>query len=83
MVHVNDTHRCITAINGCEKDAKDLCKCGYSCSKMISEAYTNQVTNRIVYQCRIECDLKIVPYNLQMIMDWNSHINIEFSGSAY
>jgi len=25
----------------------------------------------------MECDLKIVPYNLQMIMDWDSHLNIE------
>jgi hypothetical protein len=31
----------------------------------------------------MECDLKIVPYNLQMIMDWDSHLNIEYSGSAY
>jgi hypothetical protein len=50
---------------------------------MISETYINQVTNRIVYQRRMECDLKIVPYNLQMIMDWDLHINVEYSGSAY
>jgi len=31
----------------------------------------------------MECDLTIVPYNLQMIMDWDSHLNIEYSGSAY
>jgi hypothetical protein len=31
----------------------------------------------------MEWDLKIVPYNLQMIMDWDSHINVEHSGSAY
>jgi hypothetical protein len=24
----------------------------------------NEITNRIVYQRRMECDLKIVPYNL-------------------
>jgi hypothetical protein len=83
MVHMNNTHRCTTAINGCKKDAKDLCKCGYSCSEMISETYVNQVTNRIVYQRRMKCNLKIVPYNLQMIMDWDSHINVEYSGSAY
>jgi hypothetical protein len=50
---------------------------------MISETYVNQVANRIVYQRRMECDLKIVPYYLQMIMDWDSHINVECSGSAY
>jgi hypothetical protein len=31
----------------------------------------------------MECDLKIIPYNLQMTMDWDSHINVEYSGSAY
>jgi hypothetical protein len=52
-------------------------------SKMISETYINQVTNRIVYRCRMECHLKTIPYNLQMIMDWDSHINVEYCGSAY
>ncbi len=83
MVCMNNTHRCATAIHGCKKDATNLCKCGYSCREMISETYVNQVTNRIVYQHRIESNLKIVPYNLQMIMDWDSHINVEYSGSAY
>ncbi len=82
MVHMNNTHRCATAINGCKKDAKNLCKHGYSRSKMISETFVNQVTNRIVYQRRMECNLKIVPYNLQMTMDWDSHINVEYRGSA-
>ncbi len=49
MVRMNNTHRCTIAINRCKKDANDLYKCGYSCSKMISETYINQVTNRIVY----------------------------------
>ncbi len=33
MVRMNNTHRCSTAINGCKKDANNLCKRGYSCSK--------------------------------------------------
>jgi hypothetical protein len=48
MFRMNNTHRSTTAINGRKKDANNLCKCGYSCSKMISETYINQVTNRIV-----------------------------------
>jgi hypothetical protein len=27
--------------------------------------------------------MKIVPNNLQMMMDWDLHINVEYSGSAY
>jgi hypothetical protein len=83
MVRMNNTHMCATAIYGCKKDANDLCKCEYSRSEMISETYVNQVTNRIAYRHRMECDLKIVPYNLQMIMDWDSHVNVEYSGSDY
>jgi hypothetical protein len=83
MVSMNNTHKCATAINGCKKDANNLCKRGYSRRKMISETYINQVTNRVVYQCRMECNLKIVLCNLQMIMDWDSHIKVEYSGSAY
>jgi hypothetical protein len=28
-------------------------------------------------------DLSVVPYNLQMLMDWDSHLNVEYSGSAF
>ncbi len=83
VVRMNNTHKCATAINGCKTDDSDKCKWGYSRTELISETYVNEVTNRIVYQQRMECDLKIVPFNLQMIMDWNSHLNIEYSGSAY
>jgi hypothetical protein len=83
VVRMNNTHKCATAINRCKTDDSDKCKRGYSHTELISETYVNEVINRIVYQQRMECDLKIVPYNLQMIMDWDSHLNIEYSGSAY
>ena len=83
VVRMNNTHKCSTAINGCKKDGSEKCKRGYSRTELISETIVNEVTNRIVYRRRMECDLKIVPYNLQMIMDWDSHLNIEYSGSAY
>ncbi len=83
MVRMNNTHKCATAINGCKKDDDDTCKRGFSRTDTISEIYVYEVTNGIVYQRRMECDLTIVPYNLQMIMDWDSHLNDEYSGSAY
>jgi hypothetical protein len=82
VVHMNKTHKCATAINGCKKNSNAQCKRGYSRTKTIPETYVDEVTNRIVYPRRMECDLKIVPYNLQMIMDWDSHINVEYSGLA-
>jgi hypothetical protein len=82
-VWMNNSHKCATAINGCKKDADAKCKRGYSCDEIISETYINEVTNRIVHPQRTDKDLLIVPYNLQMLMDWDSHINVEYSGSAY
>ncbi len=42
----------------------------------------DQLTNRVVYQRWHRDDLRVVPYNLQMMMDWDSHINVEYSGSG-
>ncbi len=49
----------------------------------IPETFVNNVTNRVVYQRHLMCDLKIVPYNLAMMIDWDSHLNAEYSGSVY
>jgi len=83
VVRMNNTHKCAVAINGCKRKAEDECRRGYSRVDIIPDTFVNKTTNRIVYRRRMECDLKIVPYNLQMIMDWDSHINVEYSGSAY
>ena len=29
------------------------------------------------------CDLKIVLYNIAMMIDWDSHLNVEYSGSVH
>jgi hypothetical protein len=49
----------------------------------INETYVDELTNRVVYQCWHRDDLRVVPYNLQMMMDWDSHINVEYSGSEH
>ncbi len=83
MVRMNNTHKCATAINECKKEANDECRRGYKRTDTILETFVNEQTNGIVYRQRMECDLKIVLYNLHMMMDWDSHINVEYSGSAY
>jgi len=72
VVRMNNTHKCSTAINGCKKKDSGICKRGYSRTELISETFANEVTNRIVYRQRMECDLKIVPYNLQSSDDTGS-----------
>ena len=83
MVRMNNTHKCATAINGCKKEANDECRCRYNRTDTILEMFVNEQTNMIVYRRRKLCDLKIVSYNLHMMMDWDSHINVAYSGSAY
>jgi len=82
-VRMHNKHKCSTAINGCKRDSNAQCKRGYSRTETIPETYVDAVTNRIVYRRRTDDDLLIVPYNLQMMMDWDSHINVEYSGSHY
>ncbi len=59
LVHMNNTHQCSTAINGCKKNEGCQCKCGYSHTDTIPETFVDNVTNRVVYQCCLICDLKI------------------------
>ncbi len=43
----------------------------------------DELTDRVVYQRRHHDDLRVRPYNLQMMMEWDSHINVECSGSGH
>jgi hypothetical protein len=41
------------------------------------------MTDKIIYQhCHVD-DLRVVPYDLQMMMNWDSHINIQYSDSGH
>jgi hypothetical protein len=66
MVRMNNTHKCAVAINGCKRQAEDECRRGYGRADIIADTFVNETTNRIVYRRRMECDLKIVPYNLKV-----------------
>ena len=69
-------HKCAIAVNGCKKDISNRCRCGYSRTEAINETYVDELTDRVVYQRQHHDDLRAVPYNLQMMMDWDSHINV-------
>ncbi len=83
MVCKHNLHNCAVAVNGCKKDISDRCRRGYSHTETINETYVDQLTHRVVYQHWHYDDLRVVPYNLQMMMDWDAHINVEYSGSGH
>jgi hypothetical protein len=82
MVHKHNLHNCAVAVHGCKKDISDRCRCGYSHTETINETYVDQLTARVLYPNHCD-DLRVVPYNLRMMMDWDSHINVEYSGSGH
>ncbi len=83
LVHTNNKHQRSTATNGCKKNEGSKCKRGYSRKETIPETYVDKVLNRVLYRRRTGDDLLIVPYNLAMMMDWDSQLNVKYSGSAY
>jgi hypothetical protein len=83
MVCKHNLHNCAVAVNGCKKDISDRCRRGYSRMETINEIYVNQLTDRVVYRRRHHDYLRVVPYNLQMMMYWDSHINVKYSGSGH
>jgi hypothetical protein len=66
-----------------QKNDSDQCRRGYSRTETIEQTYVDDITDRVVHQHQQSNDLRAVPYNLQMMMDWDSHIIVEYSGSAF
>jgi hypothetical protein len=83
MARKHNLHNCAVAVNGCKKDVSDRCRRGYSRTETIDQTYLDPLTDRVVYRRWRQDDMKVVPYNLQMMMDWDSHINVEFSGTQH
>jgi hypothetical protein len=83
MIHKHNLHKCAFAVNGCKKYISDRCRHGYSRTETVNETCVDELTDRVVYQRQHCDDLRVVPYNLLMMMDWDSHINVEYSGSGH
>ncbi len=73
-------HTCASAVNGCLKN--DICKRRYSCTTCKPSTYLDE-RNYPVYRRPLPADLKIVPHNRQILLDWNGHINVEYCGKDY
>jgi len=74
-------HKCAAAVNGCKKQASDLCKHGYSRTQPEPETWLD---NRGYwhYRRRTQQDMHVVPSNDFTSMDWGGHVNVEYSGTV-
>ncbi len=68
MVRKHNLHKYAIAVNGCKKDISDRYRRGYSHTETINETYVDELTDKVVYQRWHRDDLRLVPYNLQMMM---------------
>ena len=77
----NMIHQCSKAINGC-LDANNICKRGYGNSELRPFTFLDE-NGYPTYRRRSHQDLKVVPHNRDLLLDWNGHINVEYAGTTY
>ena len=68
-------------MNGCKQKEDDICKRGYDRSETIPITSIDE-RGFIVYRRRHQEDLKIVPHNPETLLDWDAHLNVEFSATV-
>ena len=81
LVEKHMVHTCANAINGCKSKPDDICRRGYDRTETIPTTYINE-KGFLVYRRRTEDDLKIVPHSPECLLDWDAHLNVEFSGTV-
>jgi hypothetical protein len=74
-------HQCSGAINGCY-NKHGICKRGYGNRDVRPVTFVDE-NGFPTYRRRTERDLKVVPHNREILLDWNGHINVEYAGTTY
>jgi hypothetical protein len=80
-VEQNMIHVCSNAVNGC-LDKNGNCKRGYR-SREAMESTTLDHNGYPIYRRPNRDDLKVVPHNREVLLDWDGHINVEYAGTSY
>ena len=75
------THVCSNAVNGClDKDGN--CKRGYRRREVMATTTLDE-NGYPIYRRPNRADLKVVPHNREVLLDWDGHINVEYAGTSY
>jgi len=74
-------HTCSASVNGC-KDKNGFCKRGFM-TTTINATNSFDEKGYPVYYRPHEADLKVVPHNKEILLDWKGHINVEFCGKTH
>jgi hypothetical protein len=74
-------HRCSASVNGC-KNKDGICKEGYM-TLQVNDTSSFDTKGYPVYFKPTEQDIRVVPHNRELLLDWNGHINVEYCGKTY
>jgi hypothetical protein len=75
------THKCASAVNGC-LDSNNLCKKGYM-DTIIQDRTTFDIKGFPIYKRLNATDLRVVPHNRGILMDWEGHAYVDWCASTY
>ena len=75
------THVCSNAVNGC-LDKEGNCKRGYRRREVMATTTLDE-NGYPIYRRPNRADLKVVPHNREVLLDWDGHINVEYAGTSY
>ena len=67
--------------NGC-LNSEGLCKRGYT-SRATNNATSFDTKGYPIYYRPNERDLKVVPHNKKILLEWQGHSNVEYCGKTY
>ena len=74
-------HDCSHATNGCKSKKTDNCRRGYDRSEPVLKSYIDD-DGFPQYRRRNEEDFRVVAHNPETLLDWDGHLNVEFSSTA-
>jgi len=82
LIKTHMIHKCFKGEGGCLNEKTGVCERGFS-SNAIQESTTLDDHGYPHYRRVNEDDLPVVPHNVNILLDWNGHANVEYSGSSY
>jgi len=72
-------HKCY---QGCKNEKTGICEKGFSNTVLQDETTLDEHGYPLYKRVNVS-DLKVVPHNTNILLDWNGHANVEYSGSSY
>ena len=82
LIKTHMVHKCYKGDGGCLHEKIGICNHGFT-QNVIQDRTSIDDHGYLHYKRKTDADLNIVPHNVNILLDWNGHANVEYSGSSY